>query len=121
MRYVRESRPEYSRIPLNELYCNTLSDNATVAASCPVDGRSILNEIPYTSNAGVTLEPNSVYNPQSAENPGWDRLLIMEAFPLASKSKKNSSYLFLFKTNSVQMLQKPLFLYLISQNHISTA
>ena len=87
MRYVHQSKPEYSRIPLNELYCNTLRDNATVAASCPVDGRSILNEIPYTSNAGVTLEPNSVYNPQSAENPGWDRLLIMEAFTLVEKSR----------------------------------
>jgi hypothetical protein len=70
MRYVRQCKPEYSRIPLNELYCNTLRDNATVAASCPVDGRSTLNEIPYNSNARVTLKPNFVCNPQSAENPG---------------------------------------------------
>jgi hypothetical protein len=35
------------------------------------------------------LEPNFVFNPQSAENPGWNRLLIMEAFPLAEKSRSN--------------------------------
>jgi hypothetical protein len=93
MRYVRQSEPEYSRIPLNELYCNTLRDNATVAASCPVDGRSILNEIRYISNARITLEPNIVYNPQSAENPGWDRLLTMEAFPLAEKSRSRKKFI----------------------------
>ena len=87
MRRVRKSAPdEYSRIPLNKLYYNTLRDNAAAAASCLVDGQSILKEILYDSNSRVTLTPNIIYNPQSAENPGWDRLLTMEAFPLAEKS-----------------------------------
>ena len=93
MRHVRQSAPEYSRIPLNMLYCNALRDNAAAAASCPVDGQSILEEIRYDSNSRVILTPNVIYNPQSAGNPGWDRLLIMEAFPPAEKSRSRRSFI----------------------------
>lgn len=88
MRYVRQSEPEYLKIPLNELYGNTLRDNATVAAKCPVDGRSVLSECRYDSSARVILESNALQHPPSAENvgAGWDRLITFEAFPLAERS-----------------------------------
>jgi hypothetical protein len=93
MRFVRQSTSEYSRIPLNQLYCNTLRDNAAAAVSCPVDGQSKLEEIRYDSNSRITLTPNIIYNPQSAENPGWDRLLTMEAFPMAEKSRSRKRFI----------------------------
>ena len=94
MRHVRESVPnEYSSIPLNKLYYNTLRDNAAAAASCLVDGLSILQEIPYNGNSMITLTPNIIYNPQSPENPGWDQLLTMEAFPLAEKTKSKKRFI----------------------------
>ena len=96
MRHVRQSAPEYSRIPLNQLYHITLRGNATAAANCVVDGQSILKEIQYDSNdsnSRVILTPNIIYHPQSTVNPGWDRLLIMEAFPLPEKSRSRKKFI----------------------------
>ena len=95
MRHVRQSAPEYSRIPLNQLYHNTLRDDATAAVSCPVDGQSILKDILYNSNSNskVILTPNVIYHPQSADNSGWDRLITMEAFPLGAKSRSRKKFI----------------------------
>ena len=95
MRHVRQSASEYSRISLSQLYHNTLRDDATAAVSCPVDGQSILKDILYNSNSNskVMLTPNVLYHPQSADNPDWDRLTTMEAFPLGAKSRSRKKFI----------------------------
>ena len=52
------------------------------------DSCSILTEIKYVKGTTITLEPNTIYNPGDAHNPGWDRLIVMEAFPFRKSSKR---------------------------------
>ena len=89
MRHIRQFEPEcYKRIPLNDLYRCQLRVGATFASSCCVDSCSILTEIKYVKGTTITLEPNTIYNPGDAHNPGWDRLIVMEAFPFRKSSKR---------------------------------
>ena len=94
MRHIRGFEFErYQQIPLNELYRSGLRANATFAASCRVDSCSISKEIKYVRDTCITLEPNTMYNPDSAQNSGWDRLIVMEAFPLSEKSKSKKRFI----------------------------
>ena len=58
-----------------------------------MDSSSTLKEIKYVRDTSITLEPNTMYNPDSAQNSGWDRLIIMEAFPLSEKSKSKTRFI----------------------------
>ena len=101
MRHVRQSEESfYSKIPLNSLYGINLQGNAISAASCCVDACSTLVEIKYFANTKVKVKPNTIYNPDRSTNPGWDRMIIMEAFP-SGKARRNLSSLFSSRINSV--------------------
>ena len=77
MRHISKFEPEcYQRIPLNDLYRCQLRVGATFASSCCVDSSSTLTEIKYVKGKTITLEPNTIYNPGDAHNPGWDRLIV---------------------------------------------
>jgi hypothetical protein len=68
MRHIRRFEFErYQQIPLNELCRSGLRANNTFAASCRVDSCSILKEIKYVRDTCFTLEPNTMYNPDSAQ------------------------------------------------------
>ena len=89
MRHVRQSKPRiYKKNCLNDLYSNTLRHDATFAASCLVDGCSSLREIQYVKDSKITLDPNTIYNPKFKQNKGWDRLIIMEAFPNSNNKRR---------------------------------
>jgi hypothetical protein len=94
MRYVRQGKPRYLRIPLNDLYCLELPGGAAPITRCLVDGSSILTEIEYKKGTKIKLQPNTIYNPANDDsNPGWDRLIVLEAFPVSSGSNSSKRYL----------------------------
>ena len=94
MRHVRQSEPLiYDSIRLNDLYCNTLRYDATFASSRCVDGCTFLRESQYVKDTMITLDLNTVYNPQLKQNKenkneGWDRLIVMEAFLDVNRDSK---------------------------------
>ena len=63
MLHVRQGNPKYASIPLNDLYLMKLRSGAAPAASCLVDGRSILKEIEYVNGTNIILQPNTIHNP----------------------------------------------------------
>jgi hypothetical protein len=93
MRYVRQGEPKYAKIPLNELYRLELTNGAAPAASCLVDGSSILTYIEYVKGTNIVLRPNAIYKPDGKNNPGWDRLIVLEAFPVPPGSNSSQRYL----------------------------
>ena len=93
MRHVRQGKPTYSKIPLNELYRLKLRDGAAPAASCLVDGRSILTGIKYAKGTNITLQPNTIYKPRGTKNAGWDRLIALEVFEVSPGSNTWQRYL----------------------------
>ena len=93
MRRVRQGKPTYSKIPLNELYRLKLRDGAAPAASCLVDGRSILTGIKYAKGTNITLQPNTIYKPRGTKNAGWDRLIALEVFEVSPGSNTWQRYL----------------------------
>ena len=42
----------------------------------------------YEDKTDILIKPNVIYNPSSRQNKGWDRMIVMEAFPLNSKNRK---------------------------------
>lgn len=54
MRHARQGNPKYAKIRLNDLYRGKLRNGAAPAASCLVDGRSVLTEIRYTEGTHIT-------------------------------------------------------------------
>lgn len=93
MRHVRQGKPKYAKMPLNTLYSIQLRGGAALAASCQVDGQSILKEIQYIKNTGIVLQPNTIYNPKDPNNPGFDRLIVLEAFPVSSEGESSQRFL----------------------------
>ena len=93
MRHVRQGNPKYAKIQLNDLYRVELQNGAAPAASCLVDGRSILTEIKYIKGTKITLQPNTIYNPVDDQNKGWDRLIVLEAFLVSPGSNTSERYL----------------------------
>ena len=93
MRHVRQGNPKYAKIRLNDLYCIKLRNGAAPAASCLVDGRSILTEIKYVKGSNIILQPNTIYNPEDDQNKGWDRLIVFEAYEASSGSNTRQRYL----------------------------
>ena len=93
MRRVRQGNPKYLRIPLNELYRLKLRNGAAPAVSCLVDGQSILKDIEYIKDTKITLQPNTIYDPKDTNNPGWDRLIVLEAFEVSPGSNTGKRYL----------------------------
>jgi hypothetical protein len=94
MRFVRQGKPRYLRIPLNDLYGLVLPGGAAPITRCLVDGSSILKEIEYKKGTKIKLQPNTIYNPAGDDsNPGWDRLIVLEAFPVLSGSNSRERYL----------------------------
>ena len=93
MRYVRQGNPKYERIPLNELYHMKLRYGAAPAASCLVDGQSILKDIQYIKDTNITLHPNTIYDPKDINNPGWDRLIVLEIFEVSAEGNTRERYL----------------------------
>ena len=87
MRYIRQCDKLYERIPFNVLYQLEPRINSTAAVSCHVDGSSILREIKYEDRTDIFIKPNEIYNPSNRQNKGWDRIIVMEAFPLKSKNR----------------------------------
>ena len=88
MRHVRQGQLKYSRIPLNDLYRLNVTNSSAPAASCLVDGSSILREFQYIKNTKIVLQPNTIYNPKYKQNSGWDRLIVLEAFPSGGNSSQ---------------------------------
>ena len=84
IRHIRQCDKLYESIPFNDLYRLELRSNSAPAASCRVDGSSILREIMYENKKHISISPNEIYYPSSRQNPGWDRMIVMEAFPLKS-------------------------------------
>ena len=73
MRHVLRSEPLTNKnIRLNNLYCNTLRYDATIASSCCIDGCTLLREIQYVKDSMIILVPNTVYNPQLKHNDDND-------------------------------------------------
>ena len=87
MRYIRQCDKLYERIPFNVLYQLDQKINSTAAVSCHVDGSSILKEIKYEDRTVIFIKPNVIYNPSNRQNKVWDRIMVMEAFSLKSKSR----------------------------------
>ena len=104
MRYVRQGNPKYLRIPLNELY---RLNGAAPAVSCLVDGQSILEEIEYIRGRNIILQPNTIYKPRSNKNAGWDRLIVLEAFPVLSVLARDISFPCSFRTNLAKKIDLP--------------
>ena len=88
MRYIRQGNSKYSKIALNELYRLRIRTDAADAAKCPVDGLSVLNETIYERGSDITLTPNVIHNPEYVLNHGWDRLIMLEAFPVEGDSSR---------------------------------
>ena len=88
MRHIRQCDKLYKSIAFNDLYRLELRSDSTPATSCRVDGYSILKEIEYEDKTNILIQPNEIYNPSNKQNPGWDRMIVMEAFPLKTKSKR---------------------------------
>ena len=88
MRHIRQCDKLYKSIAFNDLYRLELRSDSTPATSCRVDGSSILKEIEYEDKTNILIQPNEIYNPSNKQNPGWDRMIVMEAFPLKTKSKR---------------------------------
>ena len=84
MCHIRQCDELYKCIPFNDLYRLVLRSDSAVATSCRVDGSSILCEMKYKDKTSIFIVPNEIYNPSSRQNKGWDRMIIMEAFPLKS-------------------------------------
>jgi hypothetical protein len=94
MRHIRQDEPNYARMPLNELYRLELRDGAAPAASCVVDGQTIFEkEIKYIKDTDIVLLPNTIYNPEDPNNAGWDRLIVLEAFPVSSGDNGSKRFL----------------------------
>ena len=66
---------------------------AQLSQRCAVDGQSILKEMPYEKNTDIVLQANTIYNPQDPNNPGFDRLIVLEAFPVLSEGKSSQRFL----------------------------
>ena len=47
-----------------------------------------MREIKYEDRTDILIKPNEIYNPSNRQNKGWDRIIVMEAFPLKSKNSK---------------------------------
>jgi hypothetical protein len=101
MRYVRP-KERYSHIPLHQLYKINLANNPNnrrdsgfqhgAILSTVVDGSSLLTLEAYTKGDTIRLdEPNIIFHSDDAQNPGWDRLLILEAFPSHGDSSGGDS------------------------------
>ena len=88
MRYIRQGNSKYSNIALNELHRLIIRTDAADAAKCPVDGLSVSNETIYERGSDITLTPNVIHNPNYTLNDGWDRLMMLEAYPLESDSSR---------------------------------
>ena len=88
MRHIRQCDKLYKSIPFNDLYRLELRSSSTLATSCRVDGSSILKEIRYEDKTNISIEPNEIYNPSNKQNSGWDRMIVMEAFPLKTNNKR---------------------------------
>jgi hypothetical protein len=102
MRHVRQGNPKYAKIQLNDLCRIKLWNGAAPAASCLVDGRSILTEIEYIKGTNITLQPNIIYKPVDDQNKGWDRLIVLEAFQVSPGSSTSERYLLpLFIQNNI--------------------
>ena len=80
MRHVRQGNPKYAKIQLNDLYRIKLPNGTAPAASCLVDGHSMLTEIEFIKGSNITLQPNIIYKPVDDQNEGRDRLIVLEAF-----------------------------------------
>ena len=93
MRHVRQGNPKYERIPLNDPYRIKPRNGAAPAASCLVDGRSILTEIKYVKGTNITLQPNTIYKPRGSKNAGWDRMIVLEDFEVSPGSDTKQRYL----------------------------
>ena len=92
MRYVRQGNPKYAKIQLNDLYRIELRNGAAPAASCLVDGSSILTEIDYFKGTDITLRSNTIYNPVDDQNKGWDRLIVLEVIQVSPGSNTSERY-----------------------------
>jgi hypothetical protein len=92
IRFAR-SDLKYKSMPLREVYRIDLAvpkvedkvkhnpkctENAT---KCPVDAQSELSVISYAEETQVNVTLNTILEPQSSTNAGWDRLIFYEAFP----------------------------------------
>ena len=88
MRHIRRCDELYKSIPFNDLYRLELRSDSTLAASCRVDGSSILKEIRYEDKTNISIEANEIYNPSNKQDPDWDRMIVMEAFPLKTNNKR---------------------------------
>ena len=84
MCHIRQCDELYKCISFNDLYRLELRSDSAVATSSHVDGSSILCEMKYKDKTSIFIVPNEIYNPSSRQNKGWDRMIIMETFPLKS-------------------------------------
>ena len=62
IRHIRQCDELYKSIPFNDLYQLELRSNSAPAASCHVDGSSILREIVYEDKTNIFIVPNEIYN-----------------------------------------------------------
>lgn len=93
MRYVRPS--SYERSPLRELYrykTDCEQSRLALTMSIPVDGITPLTPIPY-NDSNIVVQPNTIVQPPSDTQPGWDKLIILEAFPQSQLCGTNKRYL----------------------------
>ena len=63
IRHIRQCDDLYKSIPFNDLYQLELRSNSAPAASCHVDGSSILREIVYEDKTNIFIVPNEISCP----------------------------------------------------------
>jgi hypothetical protein len=93
MRYVRPS--SYARSPLRELYrykADSEQPRQSLTMNIHVDGKTPLSHVRYHVGK-IVVQPNTIIHPESDSQPGWDKLIILEAFPQSRKCDTNKKFL----------------------------
>lgn len=96
-RLMRILRPpnEYSRVPFCNLYNFSSKElkGKSKTMLLKVDGKTLLDSLPYVRGDHISLVPNVIIHPQSEIQEGWDSLIVYEVFPQENLRTTNKRYL----------------------------
>ncbi len=84
MRYVRPI--SFERIALWKLY--NFKEHTGDLWNVEVNGCARLEILQYRKNEILKLKPNTWYNTEDDNQPGWDKLMVLAAFPHKQTTKK---------------------------------
>jgi hypothetical protein len=72
---------------------NTMAASKTEVLQVPVDCSTPLESVSYSSSSDLILEPNTIVYPSSDSQPGWDSIIVLEAFPHKNFFHRTTRYL----------------------------